>query len=227
VIDYLHVKANSQNRKIFKHMKSTSYMKHKLPPLSYNYNSLEPFIDEETMKVHHEKHHQTYTDKFNEAIKNNQELQNKKVEDILSNLNQIPQDIKQAVINHGGGFYNHNFFWTILKKDIKLKGDILKEITKTFGNFETFKEQFTKAATTLFGSGWAWLVLNENKKLEIIQTKNQDCPLSIKKIPLLAIDVWEHAYYLKYKNKRADYIEAFYNVINWDKVNELFVNAKK
>jgi superoxide dismutase, Fe-Mn family len=208
-------------------MKSTSYMKHKLPPLSYNYNSLEPFIDEETMKVHHEKHHQTYTDKFNEAIKNNQELQNKKVEDILSNLNQIPQDIKQAVINHGGGFYNHNFFWTILKKDIKLKGDILKEITKTFGNFETFKEQFTKAATTLFGSGWAWLVLNENKKLEIIQTKNQDCPLSIKKIPLLAIDVWEHAYYLKYKNKRADYIEAFYNVINWDKVNELFVNAKK
>ena len=208
-------------------MKHTSYMEHKLPPLLYNYDSLEPFIDEETMKVHHDKHHQTYTDKFNETIRNHPELQNKKAEEILSNLNQIPQDIKQAVINHCGGYYNHNFFWIILKKDVKIKEDILKEINKTFGNFEVFKEQFTRAATTLFGSGWAWLVLNENKKLEIIQTKNQDCPLGIKEIPLLTIDVWEHAYYLKYKNKRADYIEAFYNVINWNKVNELFVKAKK
>jgi Fe-Mn family superoxide dismutase len=202
-------------------------MEHKLPQLEYAYDSLEPFIDSETMRIHHDKHHQTYTDKFNEAIKNHPQLQNKKVEEILSNLNEIPQEIKQAVINHGGGYFNHNFFWEILKKGTKPKTEILKEINKTFGSFDKFKEEFTKAATTLFGSGWAWLVLDQNKKLEIIQTKNQDTPLSIKKTPLITIDVWEHAYYLKYKNKRADYVEAFFNVINWNKVNELFLKAKK
>lgn len=206
-------------------MKHNSYiMEYQLPSLKYPYESLEPFIDAETMRIHHDKHHQTYTDKFNEAIKNNPKLQNKKVEELLSNLNKIPETVRQAIINHGGGYYNHSFFWEILKKGTKPKGEILKEIDKTFGSFEKFKEEFTKQALTLFGSGWVWLVLN--KKLEIIQTKNQDCPLSMGKTPVLAIDVWEHAYYLKYKNKRADYIEAFFNVVNWDKVNELFLKEK-
>lgn len=206
-------------------MKIISYMTFELKSLPYAYNSLEPFIDEATMKLHHDKHHQTYTDKFNEALKNHPELQKKKAEDLLKNLNSISHEIKQAVINHGGGYVNHNFFWEILKKDTKPKGEIEKAIIKKFGSFENFKEQFTKSATTLFGSGWTWLVLNE-EELEIIQTKNQDSPLSLGKIPLLCIDVWEHAYYLKYQNKRADYIENFFHVINWNKVEEIYKKSK-
>ncbi|MEK6926125.1 MAG: superoxide dismutase [Nanoarchaeota archaeon] len=200
-------------------------MAFQLTPLPYAYNSLEPYIDEATMKIHHDKHHQTYTDKLNEALKNHPELQKKKAEDFLKNLNLIPQEIKQAVINHGGGFVNHNFFWEILKKDVKISGEIEKAIIKKYGSYEKFKEEFTKSAITLFGSGWAWLVLNKGE-LEIIQTKNQDSPLSLGKTPLLCIDVWEHAYYLKYQNKRADYVEAFFHVINWKKVNEIFVKEK-
>jgi len=204
-------------------------MTFELPPLNYEYDSLEPFIDKTTMQIHHNKHHKAYTDKFNVALENQKELQEKKVEEILSDLDSLPKKIKQTIINNGGGYYNHSFFWTILKKDTPLnqKSKIAKELNSTFGGFDTFKEQFSKAATTLFGSGWVWLVLNKENQLEIIQTKNQDCPLSQGKFPLLCLDVWEHAYYLKYQNKRPEYIEAFFNVINWEKVHEYFLSTKK
>lgn len=201
-------------------------MAFQLAPLPYAYNSLEPFIDEMTMKIHHDKHHQTYTDKLNDALKDHPELQKKKAEDLLKDTNKVPEKIRQAIINHGGGYVNHNFFWSILKKDVKLSGEIEKAIAKKFGSFETFKEQFSSSATTLFGSGWAWLVLNKGE-LEIIQTKNQDSPISLGKTPILGIDVWEHAYYLKYQNKRADYVAAFWNVVNWDQVNSNYKKAKK
>ena len=198
-----------------------------LTPLPYAYNSLEPYIDEQTMKIHHDKHHQTYTDKLNDALKEQPELQKKKVEELLKDTGKLPDKIRQAVINHGGGYVNHNLFWDILKKDTKISGDIEKAITKKYGSFEVFKEQFSASATTVFGSGWAWLVVDSKGNLEIIQTKNQESPLSQEKTPILGIDVWEHAYYLKYQNKRPDYIAAFWNVINWNKVNELYKKAKK
>ena len=193
-------------------------------PLPYEYDALEPVIDQQTMKIHHDKHHQAYFDKFTAAIKGT-DLENKEVKEILSDLSQIPEDIKMAVINNGGGFYHHSFFWEIMKKDVPFSGEVAEAINTKFGSFEKFKEDFSKAALTVFGSGWAWLVLSDGE-LEIIQTKNQDCPLSIGKIPLLAIDVWEHAYYLKYQNKRAEYVENFFKIINWEKVNELFLEAK-
>src|SRR3989344_2976364 len=198
-----------------------------ITPLPYAYNSLEPYIDEQTMKIHHDKHHQTYTDKLNDALKEQPELQKKKVEELLKDTGKLPDKIRQAVINHGGGYVNHNLFWDILKKDTKISGDIEKAITKKYGSFEVFKEQFSASATTVFGSGWAWLVVDSKGNLEIIQTKNQESPLSLGKTPILALDVWEHAYYLKYQNKRPDYIAAFWNVINWNKVNELYKKAKK
>ncbi|MFH1327126.1 MAG: superoxide dismutase [archaeon] len=199
----------------------------KLPPLPYEYNSLEPYIDEQTMKIHHDKHHQTYTDKFNAALENHKYLQKLTPQKTLKHPKNLPEEIRQAVINNGGGYVNHSFFWEILKKNTKFKGEIAKEIKKIFGGFEKFKEEFTKAATTLFGSGWVWLALNENKELEILQTKNQDSVISQDKTPLITLDVWEHAYYLKYQNKRPEYIEAFFNIINWDKVNELYLATKK
>lgn len=198
---------------------------HKLSPLPYKYDALEPFIDAKTMEIHHGKHHQTYVDKLNSALEGQTALQGKKVEGLLMNLNSVPEKIRQAVINHGGGHFNHSFFWPMLKKGTKYKGDVAKAIDKTFGSFDKFKEAFTASATTLFGSGWAWLVLN-NGKLEIIQTKNQDSPISLGKKPVLGLDVWEHAYYLKYQNRRAEYIEAFFNIVNWDRVNENFKGTK-
>jgi Fe-Mn family superoxide dismutase len=200
--------------------------KFELPKLEYAYNSLEPYIDEQTMRIHHDKHHQTYTDKFNEALEKHPELFRKKPEEIIEDLNKIPEDIKIAVKNHGGGYVNHSFFWKILKKDTELRGKIKTAIDKKFGSFENFKKEFSDAATGVFGSGWAWLVLNEKKEMEIIKTSNQESPLTLGKIPLLVIDVWEHAYYLKYQNKRADYVSNFFNVINWKKVEETFINAR-
>lgn len=205
-------------------------MAHEFLDLPYAYDSLEPYIDKETMQIHHDKHHKAYFDKFLIAIKDSSELQDKPVKEILSDLGSIPERIKIAVINNGGGFYNHTFFWSILKKEVpfKLDSEVGQAIIEKFGGFEYFKEQFSDAAAKVFGSGWAWLVLDKNsKELEIIQTKSQDCPLSIGKIPLIAIDVWEHAYYLKYQNKRPEYIEAFWNVINWEKVEDLFLETKK
>lgn len=201
-------------------------MAFKLPNLGYEYDSLEPFIDAKTMEIHHTKHHKVYTDNFNAALERHPELEKKSPEEIISDLDSVPEDIKKIVRNHGGGYVNHKFFWQILKKDTKFEGPIAEEINAIFGSFDKFKEKFSEAAKNQFGSGWAWLVLDEKKELEIMSTSNQDSPLTQGKIPLITIDVWEHAYYLKYQNKRADYVNAFFNVINWDKVNELFVEMQ-
>lgn len=202
-------------------------MTHALPDLGYDYNALEPYIDEETMKIHHDKHHQGYTNKLNAALEKHPDLQEKSAEDLLKNLNSLPEESRQAIINNGGGYVNHSLFWQILSKDKKCEGEIAKQIERDFGSFDEFKKQFSDAASTQFGSGWAWLIYNpEEKKLQITKTQNQDTPLSQGLIPILAIDVWEHAYYLKYQNKRPEYIENFFNVINWEKVDELLKKAK-
>lgn len=199
-----------------------------LPRLEFEYNSLEPSMDAKTVEIHYSKHHATYRDKFNAALEKHPEMFSKSAEEILMDLKSVPEDIKAAVINFGGGFVNHNFFWSILSpKKQEAEGEILSAINKDFGSFENFKKQFAFRAMALFGSGWTWLVLNKQRKLEIVNTGNQDSPLSKKLTPLLVIDVWEHAYYIKYMNKRADFIEAFWNIINWKRVNKLYENAKK
>jgi len=185
-------------------------------------------MDAKTVEIHHDKHHQTYTDKLNIALDKYPELYKKSAEELLMDLSKVPEDIRVAVKNNCGGYVNHNFFWEILtgdKKANKFEGKIAEEIKSTFGSFDDFKAKFSDAALNRFGSGWAWLVLNKGK-LEICSTANQDSPLSEGKIPLLTLDVWEHSYYLKFQNRRADYITAFWNIVNWKKVNELFVNAK-
>lgn len=202
-------------------------MRFELPKLEYEYDSLEPYIDKQTMMIHHDKHHQAYTDKLNAALEKHPEMKIKSAEELLKNLNKIPEDIRTAVKNQGGGYVNHSFFWTILKKNVKIKGKIKEAIEKKFGSFDKFKEEFTNTSVGLFGSGWTWLVINGNKELEIITTLNQDSPLSVGKIPILVIDLWEHAYYLKYQNRRPEYVENFFNVINWEKVNENFLSAMK
>lgn len=195
-----------------------------MPSLPYGYDALEPYIDAKTMEIHYTKHHQTYVDKLNAALEGQGDLQGKSVEELIKELESIPESIRTAVRNHGGGHANHSFFWPILKKEVQLAGEIAEAINSKFGSFDKFKEEFSKAATGLFGSGWAWLVAS-NGQLEIIATPNQDSPLSQGKTPVLGIDVWEHAYYLKYQNRRPEYVEAFFNVINWDKINEHFKNA--
>jgi len=200
-------------------------MTHALPDLGYTYDSLEPFIDTQTMEIHHRKHHQGYVDKLNAALEGTG-LEEKDVEELLKDLSTLPEDKKKAIINNGGGHANHTLFWSILKKDSPPAGEIKDAIHEKFGSGEKFKEEFANAAATRFGSGWAWLVLNENKELEITSTANQESPISEGKTPLLGLDVWEHAYYLKYQNKRPEYIEAFWNVVNWEKVNENFLKAK-
>lgn len=194
-------------------------MIHKLDPLPYAYDALEPYIDEQTMRIHHTKHHQTYIDKLNAALEGQKALQDMKPEALLINLNTIPETIRTAVRNHGGGHVNHSFFWPLLKKNVKFEGKVKDAVNAKFGNFDDFKKAFSSAAALLFGSGWTWLVLDKND-LQIITTPNQDSPLSQGKTPLLGLDVWEHAYYLKYQNRRPEYIEAFFNVINWNKVDE-------
>jgi Fe-Mn family superoxide dismutase len=203
-------------------------MKHILSALPFKYDALEPWMDAKTVEIHHDKHHQTYTDKLNLALDKYPELYKKKAEELLIDLSKVPEEIRTAVKNNGGGYVNHNFFWEILtgdKKNQKFEGKIADEIKKTFGSFDDFKAKFSDAALNRFGSGWAWLVLNKGK-LEIYSTANQDSPLSEGKIPLLTLDVWEHSYYIKYQNKRADFIAAFWNIVNWKKVNELFINAE-
>jgi superoxide dismutase, Fe-Mn family len=197
-------------------------MKYMLPKLSYSYDALEPYIDAKTMEIHHSKHHQAYTDNLNKALEKYPKIAETPIEDLLNDLSKIPEDIRTAVRNNGGGFVNHSFFWEILKKDAPVKGKVIDAINKEFGSFDKFKEQFSSAALTRFGSGWAWLVLNKEGKLEIMSTANQDSPVSEGKTPLLTIDIWEHAYYLKFQNRRAEYISTFFNVINWYKVNELY-----
>jgi Fe-Mn family superoxide dismutase len=199
-------------------------MKHYLPALPYAYDSLEPFFDAKTMEIHHTKHHQTYVDKLNAALEGNQNLQKASAEDLLKDLNAVPENIRTAVRNHGGGHANHSFWWQMLRKDVRFSGEIAKAIDSKFGSYDEFKEKFSDTAALLFGSGWTWLVFS-NGELEIMTTPNQDSPLSLDKTPILGIDVWEHAYYLKYQNRRSDYIAAFFNVINWEQVNEYFKAA--
>lgn len=199
-------------------------MEFELKELNYSYDALEPYIDAKTMEIHHSKHHKAYADKFNAAIKD-KDFENKTAEEIVANWKDAPDDVKMSIRNNGGGYINHNLFWEILKKDVPFEGEIAEAIKSKWGNFENFKEEFTQAAITQFGSGWAWLVVN-NGELEIVKTSNQDTPLTEGKKPILALDVWEHAYYLKYQNKRPEYIENFFNVINWNKVNELYLEVK-
>ncbi|MEK6933715.1 MAG: superoxide dismutase [Nanoarchaeota archaeon] len=201
-------------------------MKCTLPKLPYAYDSLEPYIDAKTMEIHHTKHHQAYVDKLNDALAKHPELDNSKVEDLLKNLNSVPEDIRTAVRNHGGGHLNHSLFWELLKKNVNAEGKIVESIIKKFSSIDKFKEQFSDAAMKVFGSGWAWLVLN-NKKLEIFITSNQDSPVMNGNIPILGLDLWEHSYYLKYQNKRAEYIVSFWNIVNWQKVNEIYEKALK
>ena len=199
-----------------------------LPKLPYAYNALEPYIDEQTMRTHHDRHHQAYVDKVNTALDGNTEHRSKTIEALLSNLNSVPEPIRMAVRNNGGGHYNHSLFWEMIgpKSGGKPTGEIATAIDKDFGSFESFKEKLKTAGLNLFGSGWVWLIVN-NGKLEVIALPNQDNPISQGKTPILGVDVWEHAYYLKYQNKRAEYLDQFFNIINWKKVEELYSKAKK
>jgi Fe-Mn family superoxide dismutase len=203
-----------------------------LPPLPYNYNALEPYIDEATMKLHHDVHHKTYIDNLNKALEKATQYKNTSLEELISNINKLPESIKTDVRNNGGGHYNHYFFWNIMTTPGKsnFSGPVAQAIIRQYGSLENFESLFEKAATSRFGSGWAWLIVR-NGRLDIISTPNQDNPLmdiaEIKGTPILALDVWEHAYYLKYQSKRADYIKAFWNVVNWDEVNRLYTEALK
>jgi superoxide dismutase, Fe-Mn family len=200
-------------------------MSHTLPKLDYAYDALEPYIDARTMEIHHTKHHQTYIDKLNAALKGHDALEKVRVEKLIQDLNTAPEAVRTAVRNHGGGHANHSFFWPILKTGVKTAGPAVDAIAQRFGSFDKFKEDFSNAAALLFGSGWAWLAVNAGE-LEIVTTPNQDSPISQGKRPILGIDVWEHAYYLKYQNRRPEYIAAFFHVINWEKVNEHFTAAR-
>ncbi|WP_404997632.1 superoxide dismutase [Enterococcus gallinarum] len=202
-------------------------MSYTLPDLPYAYDALEPYIDEETMHLHHDKHHNTYVTNLNAAIEKHPELGEKSVEELLADFDSVPEDIKTAVRNNGGGHANHSFFWEILAPNAggEPTGAIKEAIEETFGSFADFKEEFKTAATGRFGSGWAWLVIKDGK-LAITSNANQDSPLMDGQTPVLGLDVWEHAYYLKYKNVRPDYINAFWSVVNWDKVNDFYAKAK-
>jgi Fe-Mn family superoxide dismutase len=195
-------------------------MAHQLPSLPYAFEALEPHIDAQTMQIHHGKHHQAYINNLNAALESHPELQGKSVEDLIKDLNALPEAIRTAVRNNGGGHANHSLFWTLMAPNAggAPTGKAADAITGAFGSFDSFKEQFGKAATTRFGSGWAWLV-SSSGKLAIESTANQDSPIMEGKTPLLGLDVWEHAYYLKYQNRRPDYIAAFWNVVNWETVN--------
>ena len=198
--------------------------KYELPILPYEYNALEPYIDEETMKIHHDKHHAAYVNNLNTAIEKYPDLFSKSSEDLLINLNEVPEDIKAAVRNNAGGHINHSAFWQSMSPNAggEPKGKLGEEINKSFGNFEEFKTKFNDAGVKRFGSGWVWLVVNKEGKLDIVSTPNQDNPIMDGQKPLLGNDVWEHAYYLKYKNMRVDYLKAWWSVVNWEEVNRKF-----
>jgi Fe-Mn family superoxide dismutase len=197
---------------------------HELPELPYAYDALEPYIDAKTMEIHHSRHHQAYVDKLNKALEGTG-LEGKPAEELIKDLNSVPEEIRQAVRNNGGGHVNHSFFWPLMKKGVEPAGEIYEAIKARWGSFENFREEFTQAAVTRFGSGWAWLVVS-NGQLEIVSTPNQDSPLSEGKTPVLGIDVWEHAYYIKYLWNRAEYVKNWWNVVNWEKVNEHFRQAR-
>lgn len=203
-------------------------MAFEVPPLPYAYNALEPYIDEATMHYHHDNHHQTYVTNLNNALANYPDLQGKTIEELLSNLDAIPEAIRTAVRNNGGGHWNHTFFWEIMGPNAggAPEGELAAAIDAAFGSFDAFKEKFKAAALGRFGSGWAWLVAGKDGSLSIMSTPNQDNPLMEGKTAILGIDVWEHAYYLKYQYKRAAYVDAWWNVVNWAKVAEHYAAAK-
>lgn len=204
-------------------------MTHECPPLPYAYDALEPHIDEMTMRIHHDKHHQAYVDNLNKALEGNAELQAKSIESLIKDLSVVPEAIRTAVRNNGGGHYNHSLFWTLMAPNAggAPEGELAGAIDGAFGSFDGFKEQFGKAAMGRFGSGWAWLCVDDSGKLMITSTANQDCPLSEGLTPILGLDVWEHAYYLKYQNRRAEYVSAWWNVVNWKAVADRFAAAHK
>lgn len=200
-----------------------------LKALPYAYDALEPYIDKETMMLHHDKHEKAYLDNLNKAIAKYPELYKKGLEGILKDLNSVPEDVRETVKNNAGGVYNHDFFWSIMspEKDQNPNGDLLKAIIKAFGSLDNFKTKFKDAALGRFGSGWAWLVLDKDGNLSIISTANQDSPISQGLTPILGLDVWEHAYYLKYQNKRGDYIDNWWHVVNWKQVEDNYNSNNK
>jgi Fe-Mn family superoxide dismutase len=202
-------------------------MAHELPPLPYDYNALEPHIDEQTMRTHHDKHHAAYVNNLNTALQNYPDLQSTSVEDLVRDLNSVPEDIRTAVRNNGGGHVNHTMFWQIMGPNGggEPTGALADAINDSFGSFEDFKKQFNDAGVKRFGSGWVWLVRTGDGKLQITSTANQDNPLSEGHYPILGNDVWEHAYYLKYQNRRPDYLQAWWNVVNWEEVSRRFEQA--
>jgi len=202
-------------------------MAHQLPPLPYGFDALEPHIDAQTMQIHHGKHHAAYVNNLNAALDKHPDLHQKRLDDLVRDISKVPEDIRTAVRNNAGGNANHSMFWLIMspKGGGEPKGKLADEINKTFGDFAKFKEQFAQAATTRFGSGWAWLALAKGK-LEIYSTANQDNPLMDGKTPVMGLDVWEHAYYLKYQNRRPDYIGAWWNVVNWAEVEKRYGQMK-
>lgn len=207
--------------------RNVTMAKHELPNLPYAYDALEPHFDKETMNIHHTKHHNTYVTNLNAALEGHAELADKSVEELVANLNEVPEAIRTAVRNNGGGHANHAFFWTILSPNGggQPVGELAAAIEAKFGSFDAFKEEFAKAGATRFGSGWAWLVVN-NGELEVMSTPNQDSPLTEGKTPVIGLDVWEHAYYLHYQNRRPDYIGAFWNVVDWNAAEKRYQDAK-
>ena len=204
-------------------------MAYELPPLPYPKEALEPHIDAQTMEIHHGKHHNAYVTNLNKAIAGKADLENKSIEQLISNMDAIPQDIRTAVRNNGGGHANHSFFWQIMGPNGggEPKGKLADDIKASFGSFDAFKEKFEAAGAGRFGSGWAWLIVNKGGKLEIVSTPNQDNPIMDGNKPILGCDVWEHAYYLKYQNRRPDYLKAWWNVVNWPEVAKNYEAAKK
>jgi Fe-Mn family superoxide dismutase len=198
-----------------------------LPDLPYDHSALEPHIDARTMEIHHGKHHKTYVDKLNAAIEGHDELNMDSIDELMRNFNKVPADIQTPVRNNGGGHANHSLFWTVMSPDGggKPSGDLAGAIDNAFGSFEDFQTKFSDAGVNRFGSGWAWLIV-DGGKLDVISTPNQDSPLMDGKTPILGLDVWEHAYYLKYQNVRPDYIKAWWNVVNWDEVTKRFEAAR-
>ena len=202
-------------------------MAFELPALPYDYNALEPYIDEETMHLHHDKHHQAYVNNLNAAVQGTQ-FENMDVEQLVRRINDVPENIRTAVRNNGGGHVNHTMFWQIMKPNGggQPAGELANAITAAFGSFDTFKTQFNDAGAKRFGSGWAWLVMDASGKLQVASTANQDSPFMDGMFPIMGNDVWEHAYYLKYQNRRPDYLNAWWNVVNWDEVASRFQRAK-
>ncbi len=202
-------------------------MAYELPPLPYDYNALEPYIDTQTMQLHHDKHHQTYVTNLNNALQGQDQLATMSVDDLLRNISQVPDSIRTAVQNNGGGHSNHSMFWSIMKPNGggEPTGDLASAIQQAFGSFDAFKTAFNDAGTKRFGSGWAWLVL-DNGALKVISTANQDSPLMSGMYPVMGNDVWEHAYYLKYQNRRPEYLNAWWNVVNWDEVARRFAQGR-